>query len=43
MALPELRNVTRCYGDLVAVDNVSLTIEAGEWRQHIASISYCRK
>ncbi|HEY3327048.1 MAG TPA: ABC transporter ATP-binding protein [Novimethylophilus sp.] len=31
MALLELRNVTRRFGDFVAVDNVSLAIEAGEF------------
>jgi spermidine/putrescine transport system ATP-binding protein len=27
----ELRNVTKCYGDVVAVDNVSLEIQLGEF------------
>ena len=31
MALLELRNVTRRFGDFVAVDDVSLSIEAGEF------------
>lgn len=31
MALLELRHVTRRFGDLVAVDDVSLSIEAGEF------------
>ncbi len=31
MALLEIRNVTRRFGDFVAVDNVSLAIEAGEF------------
>ena len=31
MAQLEIRNVTRRFGDLVAVDDVSLTIEAGEF------------
>ncbi len=31
MALLEIRNVTRRFGDFVAVDNVSLNIEAGEF------------
>ncbi len=31
MALLELRNVTRRFGDFVAVDNVSLSFEAGEF------------
>lgn len=31
MAQLELRNVTRRFGDFVAVDNVSLSIEAGEF------------
>ncbi len=31
MALLEIRNVTRRYGDLVAVDDVSLAVEAGEF------------
>jgi len=31
MALLELRTLTRRFGDLVAVDNVSLSIEAGEF------------
>jgi spermidine/putrescine transport system ATP-binding protein len=31
MALLEIRNVTRRFGDLVAVDDVSLAIEAGEF------------
>ncbi|HEY6094799.1 MAG TPA: ABC transporter ATP-binding protein [Gallionellaceae bacterium] len=31
MALLEIRNVTRRFGDFVAVDNVSLGIEAGEF------------
>lgn len=31
MALLELRNVTRRFGDFTAVDDVSLTIEAGEF------------
>src|SRR5512135_2851699 len=31
MALLELRNVTRRFGDFAAVDNVSLSIEAGEF------------
>jgi spermidine/putrescine transport system ATP-binding protein len=31
MALLELRNVTRRFGDFVAVDNVSLGIESGEF------------
>ncbi len=30
MALLEIRNVTRRFGDFTAVDNVSLSIEAGE-------------
>lgn len=31
MALLEIRNVTRRFGDFTALDNVSLTIEAGEF------------
>ncbi|MEO8419504.1 MAG: ABC transporter ATP-binding protein, partial [Methylophilaceae bacterium] len=31
MALLELHNVTRRFGDFVAIDNVSLAIEAGEF------------
>ena len=31
MALLEIKNVTRRFGDFVAVDNVSLSIEAGEF------------
>jgi spermidine/putrescine transport system ATP-binding protein len=31
MALLELRNISRRFGDFVAVDNVSLAIEAGEF------------
>jgi len=31
MALLEIRNVTRRFGDLVAVDNVSINIETGEF------------
>ena len=31
MALLELRNVTRRFGDFAAVENVSLSIEAGEF------------
>jgi spermidine/putrescine transport system ATP-binding protein len=31
MALLEIRNVTRRFGDLIAVDNVSLGVEAGEF------------
>jgi spermidine/putrescine transport system ATP-binding protein len=31
MALLELRNVTRRFGDFVAVDNVNLSIESGEF------------
>ena len=31
MALLELRNLTRRFGDLAAVDNVSLSIESGEF------------
>jgi spermidine/putrescine transport system ATP-binding protein len=31
MALLEVRNVTRRFGDFVAVDNVSLSVEAGEF------------
>ncbi len=31
MARLELRNITRRFGDFVAVDNVSLTIESGEF------------
>jgi len=31
MALLEVKNVTRRFGDFVAVDNVSLSIEAGEF------------
>jgi spermidine/putrescine transport system ATP-binding protein len=31
MALLEIQNVTRRFGDFTAVDNVSLTIEAGEF------------
>ena len=31
MALLELRNITRRFGDFIAVDNVSLTIETGEF------------
>ena len=31
MAQLEIRNVTRRFGDFVAVDNVSLNIEAGEF------------
>jgi len=31
MALLEIRNVTRRFGPLTAVDNVSLSVEAGEF------------
>ena len=31
MALLEIRNVTRRFGDFTAVDGVSLAIEAGEF------------
>ena len=31
MAQREIRNVSRCFGDFVAVDKVSLNIEAGEF------------
>jgi len=31
MSQLELRNVTRRYGNVVALDNVSLSIEAGEF------------
>ena len=31
MALLEIRNVTRRFGDFTAVDNVSLSIKAGEF------------
>mgnify|MGYP000912589128 CR=1 FL=1 len=31
MALLEIRNLTRCFGDFKAVDDVSLSIEAGEF------------
>ena len=31
MALLEIRNVTRRFGDFTAVDNVSMDIEAGEF------------
>src|SRR6058998_1816666 len=31
MALLEIQNVTRRFGDFTAVDNVSLAIEAGEF------------
>ncbi len=31
MALLEIRNVTRRFGDFTAVDDVSLSIEAGEF------------
>jgi len=31
MALLEIRNVTRRFGPLTAVDNVSLAVEAGEF------------
>jgi spermidine/putrescine transport system ATP-binding protein len=31
MALLEVRNVTRRFGDFTAVDGVSLAIEAGEF------------
>jgi len=31
MAQLEIRNVTRRFGNFVAVDNVSLNIEAGEF------------
>lgn len=31
MSLLEMRNVSKIYGDLKALDNVSLTIEQGEW------------
>jgi spermidine/putrescine transport system ATP-binding protein len=31
MALLEIRNVTRRFGDFTAVDNVSISIEAGEF------------
>jgi len=31
MALLELRNLTRRFGALAAVDNVSLSIESGEF------------
>lgn len=31
MALLEIRNVTRRFGDFIAVDNVSISIEAGEF------------
>jgi len=31
MALLEIKNVTRRFGDFVAVDNISLSIEAGEF------------
>lgn len=31
MAMLELRNVFRRFGELTAVDDVSLTVEAGEF------------
>lgn len=31
MALLEIRNVTRCFGDFTAVNNVNITIETGEF------------
>ncbi len=31
MAQLEIRNVTRRFGDFVAVDNINLSIEAGEF------------
>ena len=31
MALLEIRNVSRRFGDFAAVDNISLSIEAGEF------------
>ena len=31
MSLLELRNVSKIYGDLHALDHVSLTVERGEW------------
>ncbi|MBB5201386.1 ABC transporter ATP-binding protein [Glaciimonas immobilis] len=31
MALLEIRNVSRCFGDFTAVNNISLSIEAGEF------------
>jgi spermidine/putrescine transport system ATP-binding protein len=31
MALLEIRNITRRFGDFTAVDDVSLSIEAGEF------------
>ena len=31
MALLEIRNVTRRFGDFTAVDNVSISIEGGEF------------
>ena len=31
MALLEIRNVTRRFGSYIAVDNVSITVEAGEF------------
>ena len=31
MSLLELKNVSKIYGDLHALDNVSLSVEEGEW------------
>ena len=31
MALLELKNVSKIYGDLKALDNASITVEKGEW------------
>ena len=31
MALLEIQDVTRCFGDFTAVDGVNLSIEAGEF------------
>ena len=31
MALLELKNISKIYGDLKALDNVSLSVEKGEW------------
>ena len=31
MSLLELKNISKIYGDLHALDNVSLTVDTGEW------------
>jgi ABC-type branched-subunit amino acid transport system ATPase component len=43
MALLELRDVIRHFSALIVVDDVSLSLKAGDWQQHITPASHYRK